>query len=93
MNEDEYEASESAGLTEAELNETIEELCKYKADEFRLIGYEQVTGVDIWNCVSDKYVKTGQPMLHQMVSDILSLKVTSFMNWMTMSIYRGDARF
>lgn len=83
------EETGGAGLSEAELNRTIEELCGSKAEEFRMLGYEQVTGEDIWNCVSDKYHKTGRPPLHRVVNDILSLKVTQFMNWMTMNIYRG----
>lgn len=75
--------------TEQELNELIEQLCRSKAEEFRMIGYEQVSGEDIWNCVSDKYHK-GIPSLHQVVNDILSLKVTSFMNYMTLSAFKGS---
>ncbi|WP_223836335.1 post-transcriptional regulator [Paenibacillus oceani] len=96
MDEDAYEPTEQMdepGLSEEELNETIEQLCRSKAEEFRMIGYEHVTGKEIWDCVSDKYAKMGTPRIHQIVNDILSLKATSFMNWMTMSIYRQDARF
>ena len=70
-----------------ELNYWIERLCVSKAEEFHLLGYEQVTGQDIWDCVSDGY-QNDYPRLHQLVNDILSLKVTKFMNWMTMSIYK-----
>ncbi|WP_311764838.1 post-transcriptional regulator [Paenibacillus agricola] len=84
------EEAESPPLTEEELNGLIENICTSKAEEFRMIGYEQVTGEEIWECVSDKYKKTGMPALHQIVNDILSLKVTKFMNWMTMSIYKGN---
>nr|WP_218093087.1 post-transcriptional regulator [Paenibacillus solanacearum] len=75
-----------------ELNQVIEEICRSKAAEFRMLGYEQVTGKEIWECVSDKYGKIGIPPIHRIVNDILSLKVTQFMNWMTMSIYK-DAHF
>lgn len=75
-------------LSEGELNHVIEELCLSKAEEFQLLGYEQVTGKDIWNCVSVKYTE-GIPQLHRVVNDILSLKVTGFMNWMTMNAYKG----
>ncbi|CAM4358916.1 hypothetical protein HMSSN036_73290 [Paenibacillus macerans] len=78
------------GLTEQELNEAIESLCRSKAEEFRLIGYEHVTGPEIWECVSQKYEKEGIPPMHQLVNDILSLKVTQFMNYMTISAYRGS---
>lgn len=73
-----------------ELDRSIEELCASKAEEFRMLGYEHVTGEEIWECVQDKYSKTGFPALHQIVNDILSLKVTQFMNWMTMSIYKSS---
>ncbi|SDI13007.1 post-transcriptional regulator [Paenibacillus naphthalenovorans] len=76
-----------------ELNRVIEDLCRSKAQEFRMLGYEHVTGQEIWECVSDKYNKTGIPPLHRIVNDILSLKVTQFMNWMTMSIYKDNAHF
>ncbi len=76
-------------MTDEELSELIESLCESKAEEFRMIGYEHVSGKEIWQCVSDKYIKTGQPALHQIVNDILSLKVTQFMNFMTLSAYRG----
>ncbi|WP_349254208.1 post-transcriptional regulator [Paenibacillus sp. RC67] len=77
-------------LSDVELNEVIESICNSKAEEFRMIGYEHVTGMEIWECVSDKYKKTGTPPLHKVVNDILSLKVTQFMNWMTMSIYKTN---
>jgi hypothetical protein len=82
------EAGEPGALGEAELNEMIEALCNSKAEEFRMLGYEQVTGREVWECVSSKYEKKGYPHLHQIVNDILSLKSTQFMNWMTMSIYK-----
>ncbi|MGO4373261.1 post-transcriptional regulator [Paenibacillus sp. 2TAB19] len=72
-----------------ELSVMIEELCNSKAEEFRLIGYEHVTGKEVWECVNAKYVKKGQPELHQLVNDILSLKVTQFMNYMTLSAFKG----
>lgn len=76
-------------LTEEELNKVIEQLCNSKAEEFRLIGYEHVEGREIWDCVSEQYNKTGTPSLNRIVNDILSLKVTKFMNWMTISAYKG----
>ncbi|WP_309247874.1 post-transcriptional regulator [Paenibacillus tyrfis] len=83
---------EEAPMNDEELSRVIEEICRSKAEEFRMIGYEQVTGEEIWECVSDKYHKTGVPPLHRIVNDILSLKATQFMNWMTMSIYKDAHR-
>ncbi|WP_240546210.1 post-transcriptional regulator [Paenibacillus artemisiicola] len=76
-------------MTEEEWVATIEYLCNSKAEEFHLFGYEHVTGEEIWLCVSEKYGKTGQPAKHQVVNDILSLKVTKFMNFMTLSAFKG----
>ncbi|MFF2480520.1 post-transcriptional regulator [Paenibacillus sp. NPDC058071] len=76
-------------MGDEELNGVIEQLCQSKAEEFHLIGYEHVTGQEIWECVNDGYRKTGQPGLHQIVNDILSLKITKFMNFMTLNAYRG----
>jgi len=76
------------GLSEEELKRVVEQLCDSKADEFALLGYEGITGREIWDCVSEKY-RQGTPALHQIVSDILSLKTTQFMNWITMNtVYR-----
>ncbi|CAG7655220.1 post-transcriptional regulator [Paenibacillus allorhizosphaerae] len=86
------DTDEEPGMDADELNQVIEEICRSKAAEFRMLGYEQVTGREIWECVSDKYGKSGIPPIHRIVNDILSLKVTQFMNWMTMSIYK-DAHF
>lgn len=82
-----FSAGES--FSDSGWNEMIESLCESKAEEFRMLGYEQVQSRDIWECVSDKYHKHGMPPLHRIVNDILSLKVTQFMNWNTMNIYKG----
>lgn len=76
-------------MTEEEWVLSIESLCESKAAEFRMIGYEHVTGREIWECISEKYAKTGEPAMHQVVNDILSLKVTKFMNFLTISAYKG----
>lgn len=65
----------------------IEELCHSKAKEFKLLGYD-VEGADVWKCVSSKY-KKGTPPLHQIVNDILSLRINVYMNWAMMEVYKG----
>ncbi|MDF2934857.1 MAG: post-transcriptional regulator [Paenibacillaceae bacterium] len=92
MEDEGREVEQVIGQDEAKLNAMIEELCISKAKEFRLIGYEHVTGEDIWDCVNEKYKKNGDPALHKVVNDILSLKSTQFMNWMTLSVYRGPLK-
>ena len=78
-------------MEDEELSRMIEELCISKAEEFHLIGYEHVSGQEVWECVSEKYKKTGLPELHELVNDILSLKVMKFMNFMTISAYKGTS--
>ena len=82
------EESEPERLNDRELNEMIEGLCLSKAEEFQMIGYEHVTGEEIWECINDRYKKKGLPPLHQVVNDILSLKPNQFMNYLTLSMYR-----
>ena len=81
---------EIEGISTVQLDENIKMMCQSKAEEFKLLGYEYVTGKDIWDCVSSKYEKEGTPPLHKLVNDILSLKVTGFMNFMTMAAYKGS---
>lgn len=72
-----------------ELGDEIEAMCSSKAEEFQLLGYEYVTGKDIWDCISRNYAKDGNPPLHRLVNDIYSLKATSYMNYLTIAAYRG----
>ena len=83
------EMMDNAVMNEDELEATIEMLCRSKASELRLIGYERVTSRDVWKCVSHNYADIKLPQLHQLVNDILSLHATEFMNYMTVSAYRG----
>ena len=86
----EPEAVKADALNGQELNEMIEKICCSKAEEFHMLGYESVTGKDIWDCVSAQYKQI--PPLHRIVNDILSLKPTAFMNWMTLSVWRQSER-
>ena len=90
MNGDESKL-DTERISEDDLNRVVEKLCISKAEEFELLGYENISGQDIWECVSDKY-KKGLPALHEIVNDILSLKTTSYMNWMTMNVVYKGAR-
>lgn len=72
-----------------ELNKQIENLCNSKAEDFAIMGYEKITGKEVWQCVSEKY-GDELPPLHKVVNDIMTLTVTSFMNWMTLKAYKGD---
>lgn len=77
-------------LTQDELEQCIEDLCRSKAAEFRLYGYENVTPEQIWACVSDDH-RQGTPRLNRLVNDIMSLKASRFMNWLMLhNIYKSE---
>lgn len=89
MWENQEEQDQHRAFTDDELTVIVEALCDSKAREIRLLGYEQVTGKEVWDCINSRYTKTGTPALHKLVNDILSLKALDFMNWMTISAYKG----
>lgn len=72
-----------------ELDDAFKSLCRSKAEEFHLIGYEHVTAEEIWQCVSSGYKQGDEQPLYKVVNDILSLKVMAFMNFMTISAFKG----
>ncbi|URN92934.1 MAG: post-transcriptional regulator [Candidatus Pristimantibacillus lignocellulolyticus] len=78
-------------MSSIEWNDDIKELCTSKAEELQLLGYEHVKAKEVWSCVSSRYAKSGQPQLHQLVNDILSLRATQFMNYLMLSAYKGDS--
>lgn len=63
-------------------------LCQSKAEEFALLGYDNVTAEEIWECVSHVYKE--KPPLHRMVNDILSLKPNKYMNYLMMQMYKNS---
>jgi hypothetical protein len=81
------ESSAQSFLSADELSLMIEELCHSKAEEFSFFGYKNITGQEIWECVSSRY-KKGMPPLYKIVDDILSLRVNTFMDWALMSVYK-----
>lgn len=68
----------------------VAELCQSKADEFILLGYDNITAKDIWECVSQGYKEL--PRQHQLVNDILSLKPNKYMNYLMINMYKNSSR-
>lgn len=83
----------------ADLNEwkhTLWPTVEMKAEEFELIGYEQIDREEIWNCVPEKMnrKKVEQPFrLHQLVNEVLSLSLNDYMNRQRMAALRGPDWF
>lgn len=79
---------EGQALGEDELFLQVLSLCESKAEEFALLGYESITPEEIWKCVSASYKEL--PAIHQLVNDILSLKITKYMNWLMINMYKSS---
>lgn len=65
----------------------IHELCDLKAEEFRILGYKDVTGDEIWECV--RQTKRKVTALHELVGAVLGLQTSAFMNFTTVNAYKG----
>ncbi|MFF0827302.1 post-transcriptional regulator [Brevibacillus sp. NPDC003359] len=63
-------------------------LCVSKAEEFALLGYDNVAAVDVWECVTNSYKE--MPPIHQLVNDILSLKPNKYMNYLMIQMYKNS---
>jgi len=66
----------------------VESICQSKAEEFALLGYDNVKAEDIWECVTHAYKEI--PPLHRLVNDILSLKPNKYMNYLMIQMYRNS---
>src|SRR5699024_11115522 len=57
-----------------------------KQNEFRLIGYQEVTTEEIWKCLTEKVWK-GNPKkrLHEITKDIFHLSTSTYMSYMTVN--------
>ncbi|KIL44527.1 post-transcriptional regulator [Jeotgalibacillus soli] len=78
------------------LNEALREVgpaLESKEQELLLLGYDTVTMNELWDyLVSKKWKKrTGDFLLHEMVSDILSIKPGDFMNYTTQKEYKTSS--
>ncbi|WP_048600446.1 post-transcriptional regulator [Rubeoparvulum massiliense] len=61
-------------------DELLHYLCQSKAEEFQLLGY-YVTRSDLVEYFTKKYRNIHLP-LHAWTQEILSLRVTTYMDWM-----------
>jgi predicted NAD/FAD-binding protein len=64
-----------------------------KKEEFKLLGYEKITEVDLWNYLTKKKWKKPKEEIHlyEIVADILSMKIGDVMNYTTVEAFKlGD---
>lgn len=75
--------------------EDLKPLLESKSEEFRLLGYENVTEEDIWDCTVSQFQNEKEFVrLHRFVNALLSLKPQTYMMWLTVKAYKNpDALF
>ncbi|RYG74798.1 hypothetical protein EU245_01045 [Lentibacillus lipolyticus] len=62
-----------------------------KASEFRLMGYDNATRDDVWNCLNEKVWK-GDPSkrLFEIIQDIFQLSSNVYMSYLTINAHQDD---
>lgn len=63
-----------------------------KAEEFVILGYEDISIEDLWRFLTEKVWKKPKEgiRVHELVSDVLSLKAGDFMNFATVEAFRSQ---
>ncbi|ACJ33100.1 Uncharacterized conserved protein [Anoxybacillus flavithermus WK1] len=66
-----------------------------KVDELKLLGYEQATIEDVWNCLMVKKWKKNkeEKRLFELVNDILSLRASDYMAYVVQKEQKHDHWF
>jgi hypothetical protein len=65
-----------------------------KLEEFNILGYEDVTEEKIWAFLKNKkWKKTPELSVHEVVRDVLALRVGDFMNYATVESYKSSKWF
>lgn len=71
--------------------ELIQPVLSSKMEEFHMLGYEEVTETDLLSYLEmKKWKKEKELSLHQVVNDILSVKITQVMSYVTIESYKSD---
>ncbi|MDQ0299833.1 hypothetical protein J2S78_002253 [Salibacterium salarium] len=64
-----------------------------KVDEFHLLGYKSADEEEVWNCVMEKLENREEAVrLHVLVHYVLTLKLSEYMNRLTVSSYKESAK-
>ncbi|MFF3025060.1 post-transcriptional regulator [Gottfriedia sp. NPDC057948] len=75
----------------AEFKPQLQVVIESKLDEFRMLGFDTVSGDDLWVCLERTLwrKKEDEPKLFQMVEDILSLTVNDYMNYIRIEAFKS----
>ncbi|ELK44803.1 post-transcriptional regulator [Halobacillus sp. BAB-2008] len=77
--------------TVGEWRRRVSPVLQSKVEELHLLGYEQATKEEIWNCLIKK-VWNGEPekRLHEIVQDIFRLSSHTYTGYLTAEAYESD---
>ncbi|MGM7720997.1 post-transcriptional regulator [uncultured Metabacillus sp.] len=65
-----------------------------KLEEFTLLGYEDVSEEKLWAFLKNKkWKKSPELSVHEIVRDVLALKIGDFMNYATIESYKSGSWF
>lgn len=66
-----------------------------KVEEFELYGYDKVNENDLWQFLTRKVWKRAseEKQLHEIVSDIMNVKVGDYMNYATVEAFKSPSWF
>ncbi|SDY47626.1 Post-transcriptional regulator [Evansella caseinilytica] len=67
-----------------------------KAEEWQLLGYDQVTKEDVWQCFLSKLPRLDVPdpvRPHWLAAELFHMKANDYMNWLTLQAYKGPNWF
>lgn len=75
--------------------ETVRPFLKSKLEEFVLYGYDSVKEEELWAFMKSKTWRKEreEKQLHQIVSDILGVKVGDYMNYATVEAFKAPNWF
>lgn len=77
-----------------EFRHHVKPAIKSKLEEFMILGYEDVSEEKLWSFLkTKKWKKTPELYVHEVVRDILALKVGDFMNYATVESFKGGNWF
>jgi hypothetical protein len=77
-----------------ELKDHVKPAIISKLEEFNLLGYEEVSEEKLWAFLKNKkWKKTPELSVHEVVRDVLALKVGDFMNYATVESYKSGSWF
>jgi len=77
--------------TVTEWKEMIEPALDVKVEEFHLMGYDQATSEDIWNCLLKK-IWNGNPKkrIYEVIADIFHLKTNVYLSYLTVEAHTSE---